>query len=162
MPLVKDGVRVSDPFIRLEDDAPLAGDPVLVSAERLLAEGEALFAEGRTVGVIWPNARDIAELVPFLPRLQVVGLAFPKFRDGRAFSQARLLRERHGFAGELRATGDVLFDQLLLMARAGFDAFEVKKEADADAFTRALATYTVFYQPTGDGRRTVRDARIAA
>jgi len=162
MPLVKDGVRVSDPFIRLEDDAPLAGDPVLVSAQRLFAEGEALFAEDRTVGVIWPNGRDIAELVPFLPRLAVVGLEFPKFRDGRAFSQARLLRERHGFAGELRATGDVLFDQLLLMERAGFDAFEVKKEADADAFTRALATYTVFYQPTGDGRQTVRDARVAA
>ena len=61
---------------------------------------------------------------------------FPSFRDGRAYSQARLLRERHGYDGELRATGQVLRDQFVFMLRAGFDAFEVKKESDAEAFAR--------------------------
>ena len=84
--------------------------------------------------MIWPNNRDVDELVPWLDRLAVVALVFPTFRDGRAYSQARLLRERHRYRGELRATGQVLRDQFVFMLRAGFDAFEVKKPADAEAF----------------------------
>ena len=85
--------------------------------------------------MIWPNNRDVDDLVPYLDRLAVVALVFPTFRDGRAYSQARLLRERYGYRGELRATGQVLRDQFVFMLRAGFDAFEVKKESDAEAFT---------------------------
>ena len=70
-----------------------------------------------------------------------------------------MLRERYGFRGELRATGDVLRDQFLFLARAGFDAFEVKKDADAAAFVEALARYSVFYQPAGDARTAVQRAR---
>ena len=80
------------------------------------------------VGVIWPNNRDLDDLVPYLDRLAAVALVFPTFRDGRAYSQARLLRERYGYDGELRATGQVLRDQFVFMLRAGFDAFEVKKQ----------------------------------
>src|SRR5258705_5208673 len=85
---------------------------------------------------------------------------FPTFRDGRAYSQARLLRERHGFKGELRATGQVLRDQFVFMLRAGFDAFEVKKESDAEAFAATVKRYSVFYQPTGDGRITALHRRM--
>ena len=102
----------------------------------------------------------MAELAPHLDRLALVALVFPVFRDGRAFSQARLLRERYGFRGELRATGQVLRDQFLFMLRAGFDAFEVTKDADAEAFAQASRRYSVFYQPTGDGRATARAARV--
>jgi uncharacterized protein (DUF934 family) len=84
---------------------------------------------------------------------------FPSFKDGRAYSQARQLRERYGFRGELRATGDVLRDQFLFLARAGFDAFEVKKDADTAAFVEALARYSVFYQPAADARTAVQRAR---
>jgi len=84
---------------------------------------------------------------------------FPTFRDGRAYSQARLLRERYQFRGELRATGQVLRDQLLFLQRAGFDAFEVLKDADAAAFAEAVHRYSVFYQPTGDGRASTLTAR---
>ena len=73
--------------------------------------------------MIWPNNRDVDDLVPYLDRLAAVALVFPTFRDGRAYSQARLLRERHGYDGELRATGQVLRDQFVFMLRAGFDAF---------------------------------------
>lgn len=159
MPLFKNGAPAADAFIAVADDTPIPDGPVLVSAERLLAEGEALSARNGEIGVLWPNARDLAELVPFLPRLSLVALTFPKFRDGRAYSQARLLRERYGFKGELRAVGNVLRDQVLLMLRAGFDAFAFEKAADAAAFGEAAASYSVFYQPTGDGRATVRDAR---
>jgi uncharacterized protein (DUF934 family) len=112
------------------------------------------------LGVIWPNNRDLDDLVPFLDRLAVVALVFPTFRDGRAYSQARLLRERYGFKSELRATGQVLRDQFVFMLRAGFDAFEVKKDADADAFAETVKRYTVFYQPTGDGRVTALNRRM--
>ena len=76
---------------------------------------------------------------PISRALSLIALEFPVFRDGRAYSQARAVRERHGFKGEIRATGDVLRDQFLFMARAGFNAFEVKKAADAEAFTQALS-----------------------
>ncbi|MFG1295428.1 MULTISPECIES: DUF934 domain-containing protein [Xanthobacter] len=162
MPLVKSGTIIADPFTAVADDAPLPDGPTIVSAARLLANKEALFARNVALGVAWPNNRDVAELEPLLPRLALVALAFPKFRDGRAFSQARLLRERYGFTGELRATGNVLRDQLLMMARAGFDAFELEKAADAGTVHRALTSYSIFYQPTGDGRRTAAETRRAA
>ena len=94
------------------------------------------------VGVLWPNDRKVAELAPWLDQLALIALVFPKFRDGRAYSQARLLRERYGFRGELRATGDVLRDQFQFLLRAGFDAFEVKKPADAAAFAQAAARFS--------------------
>jgi len=161
MPLVKDGKITNDEFVHLADDAEIPGDgAILVSAARFLGDAEALSRrEGRT-GVIWPNNRDLDDLVPWLDRLAVVALVFPSFRDGRAYSQARLLRERHGYRGELRATGQVLRDQFLFMLRAGFDSFEVKKPADAEAFANTVKRYSVFYQPTGDGRMTALHRRM--
>ena len=133
---------------------------ILVSAQRLLADPEALLKRAGKVGVIWPNNREVDDLVPYLDRLAAVALVFPSFRDGRAYSQARLLRERHGYDGELRATGQVLRDQFVFMLRAGFDAFEVKKDADADAFAETVKRYSVFYQPTGDGRVAALNRRM--
>ncbi|MHC2331535.1 DUF934 domain-containing protein [Bradyrhizobium sp. USDA 4454] len=161
MPLVKQGRITTDLFVHVADGAELPGDgAVLVSAERFLADPEALLRRAGKVGVIWPNNRGLDELVPHLDRLASVALVFPTFRDGRAYSQARLLRERHGYDGELRATGQVLRDQFVFMTRAGFDAFEVKKDADADAFAATMKRYSVFYQPTGDGRVTALNRRM--
>jgi uncharacterized protein (DUF934 family) len=161
MPLVKQGRVATDIFVHVADGAELPGDgAILVSAARFLEDPEALLGRTGKTGVIWPNNRDIDDLVPHLDRLAVVALVFPSFRDGRAYSQARLLRERHGFDGELRATGQVLRDQFVFMLRAGFDAFEVKKESDAEAFTATAKRYSVFYQPTGDGRLTALHRRM--
>ncbi|WOH81063.1 DUF934 domain-containing protein [Bradyrhizobium sp. BEA-2-5] len=161
MPLVKQGRITTDLFVHVADGAELPGDgAVLVSAERFLADPEALLRRPGKVGVIWPNNRDIAELVPHLGRIAAVALVFPTFRDGRAYSQARLLRERYNYRGELRATGQVLRDQFVFMLRAGFDAFEVKKQADAEAFMQTARRYSVFYQPTGDGRITALHRRM--
>jgi uncharacterized protein (DUF934 family) len=161
MPLVKNGKIATDIFAHVADDAELPADgAVLISAARFLENPEAVSRRLGKTGVIWPNSRDLDDLVPYLDRLAVVALVFPSFRDGRAYSQARLLRERHGFKGELRATGQVLRDQFLFMLRAGFDAFEVKKDADAEAFTNTAKRYSVFYQPTGDGRLTALHQRM--
>jgi uncharacterized protein (DUF934 family) len=162
MRLVKSGQVVEDTFVRVADDAPVPGDrPVIIPASRLLAD-PSILDRAAPSGVLWPNNRKVAELAPFLDRLALVALDFPKFRDGRAYSQARLLRETYGFRGELRATGDVLRDQFIFLLRAGFDAFEVKKDADAAAFAGEIARHTVFYQPTGDGRVAASRARQGA
>ena len=160
MRLVKQGRIVEDRFVRWLDDAPVPeGVAVIVPHTRLLAEPELARRDAPT-GVIWPNDRKVAELAPYVDRLALIALVFPVFKDGRAFSQARILREQFGFAGELRATGQVLRDQFVFMSRAGFDAFEVKKDADADAFAETMKRYSVFYQPTGDGRVTALNRRM--
>lgn len=161
MPLVNGGKIADDSFVKLAVDTPLpeSGD-ILVPAERFLGEAEGLVRRGGKVGVIWPNNRDIDKLVPYLGKVAAVALVFPTFRDGRAYSQARLLRERYNYRGELRATGQVLRDQFVFMLRAGFDSFEVKKQADAEAFMQTAERYSVFYQPTGDGRITALHRRM--
>jgi uncharacterized protein (DUF934 family) len=161
MPLVKGGKITSDTLVHVADGAELPGNgPVLISAARFLEDPEKLVGRSVGTGVIWPNNRDLDDLVPYLDRLAAVALVFPTFRDGRAYSQARLLRERHLYRGELRATGQVLRDQFVFMLRAGFDAFEVKKQADAEAFAQTAKRYSVFYQPTGDGRPTALTRRM--
>jgi uncharacterized protein (DUF934 family) len=161
MPLVKNGRITTDLFVHVADDAELPGDgAILIPAARFLEDPEAVLKRAGKVGVVWPNNRDLDDLVSYLDRLAAVALVFPTFRDGRAYSQARLLRERHGYDGELRATGQVLRDQFVFMSRAGFDAFEVKKDADADAFAETMKRYSVFYQPTGDGRVTALNRRM--
>src|ERR1700680_553066 len=161
MPLVKDGKITGDGFVHVADDAEISGDgAILISAARFLQDPEALSRRSGRTGVIWPNNRAADDLVPYLDRLAVVALVFPTFRDGRAYSQARLLRERYKYRGELRATGQVLRDQFLFMLRAGFDAFDVKKPADAEAFANTVRRYSVFYQPTGDGRMTALHRRM--
>ena len=161
MPLVKNGKIAADIFVHVPDGAELPGDgALLVSAARLLEDPEALLRRPGKLGVIWPNNRDIDDLVPFLDRLAAVALVFPTFRDGRAYSQARLLRERHGYDGELRATGQVLRDQFMFMLRAGFDALEARKQSDVEAFATTAKRYSVFYQPTGDGRLTALSRRL--
>ena len=98
------------------------------------------------VGVLFPNDTDIEELADDLPRLALVALQFPKWVDGRAYSQARLLRARYRFAGEVRATGEVLVDMLPLLQRTGFDAAVLRPDQSLDAAERALAFFRGHYQ----------------
>jgi uncharacterized protein (DUF934 family) len=160
MQLVKAGRTVPDRFTRVTNDAPLPDGAALLTAERLLADEPELASRAGSIGVLWPNNRKVSELAPYLHRLELIALVLPSFRDGRAYSQARQLREQLGFQGELRATGDVLRDQYLFLLRAGFDAFEVKKELDVAAFVDPAPRYTVFYQPAGDRRMAALRRRI--
>jgi len=166
MPLVEGGRIIDDRYVHVADDAAVPDRvPVMVSAKRFLAEAGTLTRRDGSLGVAWPNDRRVAELAPWLGHLALVALHFPKFRDGRAYSQARLLRETYGFRGTLRATGDVLRDQFHFLARAGFDSFEVKKPADAKAFAEVLARFSVYYQGGADGtppalRRRLRKAAM--
>jgi uncharacterized protein (DUF934 family) len=161
MRLVRAGRIVADQYVRVLDDAPIPDSvPVIVPATRFLADAEEILRREAPTGVLWPNNWRIAELAPYLDRLALVALAFPNFKDGRAYSQARVLREQFGFHGEMRATGNVLRDQFLFLLRAGFDAFEVVKDADAAVFAESIARYSVFYQPAGDRRIPALRARL--
>lgn len=161
MPLIEKGHIVEDSFVRVADDEALPeGASVLIGIDRFLTEAEALKARQAPVGVVWPNNRPIAEIAPHLGQLSLIALNFPSFRDGRAYSQARLLRERLGWQGPLRAIGNVLRDQFLLMERSGFDQIEAVKEADAEAFDEATHRYTVFYQPATDARPSLLRQRL--
>jgi uncharacterized protein (DUF934 family) len=161
MPLVRAGRIVADRYLRVLDDAPIPdGVPVIVPAARFLADVTEFARRDAPTGVLWPNNRRISDLAPHLDQLTLVALVFPTFKDGRAYSQARQLREQHGFRGELRATGNILRDQFLFLVRAGFDSFEVVKEADAAVFAEAVARFSVFYQPAGDRRMPALRARL--
>ena len=110
--------------------------------------------------LVLDNTEDVTQLGDRLEGVKLVVLNFPKFTDGRAYSQARLLRERLGYGGELRATGAVFLDQLPFLLRCGFDSFESEQKGFAEALAKARTLFSVVYQPTGDGRVTVGQLRL--
>ncbi len=155
MPLLKSGRRVVDPWTRVRADEPIPADgPVLVDLERWKAERASLLSRGTPLGVLLQCGTSAEEIAEDLGRLDLVALEFPKFSDGRPYSTARVLRERFGFEGELRAVGDVLLEQLHFMDRAGFDAFEIESEHAERDWQIAMADMSVWYQPTADRRPT--------
>lgn len=152
-----------DSFVHVadEDAVPATGD-VILSLTRFQAEGDALLSSNsRQVGVRIEPAEEVEALAYDLPRIAVVALAFPKFRDGRAYTSARLLRERLGYAGEVRAVGDVLQEQAGFMVRCGFDAFEPADGATPQAWTKAAHRFRHVYQRAADQRLPAFEERTA-
>ena len=162
MPLITGDAFVTDSFTTVADDAPLPeSGGAIVSLERFRKERDSLLARNTPIGVLL-KAQESPELLgDDLGRLSVVALEFPKFRDGRAFSWARMLRTRLGFTGQIRAVGDFLYDQINYQHRVGFDAWQVPESFTLAQFQRALTEMTNVYQPSSDGRKTIRDLRAA-
>lgn len=163
MEIIKQGEIVTSAWVHLGDDQPLpATTDVTVSLARLLGERTALRArrDGRT-GVRLRPADEIEALLPELAWLPLVAIEFPKFTDGRGYSQARLLRDRHGYQGELRAVGNVLRDQLFYMHRCGFDAFELQAGKSVRDALDAFRELSVRYQAAADDPRPLFRRRAA-
>ena len=137
-----------------DEDALPADGVVTVSLDRFRAERDALVARG-SVGVRLKSTQTAAHLVEFLGSLAHIALEFPSFNDGRPYSTARLLREKYGYAGELRATGDVLRDQLFFMQRCGFDVLELRPDKDAASALEAFGEFKATYQTAADARPPV-------
>jgi uncharacterized protein (DUF934 family) len=114
------------------------------------------------VGVVLPNDIAVSEIAADLPRLALVVLKFPKWTDGRAYSQAHLLRARHRYAGEVRATGDVLVDMMPLLHRTGFDAALLRPGQSLDAARRALGFFPGYYQGDVHEPRPIFAREVAA
>lgn len=160
MPLLKGEAIVADPWTYVGDDADVPDAQslqggVIVSAARWLIEKDTLRRRNAPVGVTLRNDRPINDIADHLDGLELVALVFPAFTDGRAYSAARLLRERYGFKGEIRATGNVLRDQYPLMRRCGFDAFEVVDGIDVAAWISSDRAVTAPYQPAADGVQAI-------
>jgi phosphoadenosine phosphosulfate reductase len=150
MPLWRDGAFAEDVWTTLEDAAPVpAAGAIIVSFARWSAEREALAARADPVGVMVVAGKDAMAQLPEVAERPLVALSFAKFGDGRAFSYAELLRERYGFAGVLRAVGEVLLDSLALMQRCGFTEFEVTDEPTLRALREGrFFTSPLHYQPS--------------
>jgi uncharacterized protein (DUF934 family) len=158
------------------------GDGFAPDHWRSLAHGEGLPPDGKVIltlaqwrsasidaqigniplGLLIAPGQDIRTIAPDLARFALVAVAFSKFTDGRGYSLAHQLRSNFGFAGELRATGEVLFDQLQLLARCGFDSFEIRDVATIRLLEAGRRPgLRIFYQP-GFGREIPERTRLLA
>jgi len=115
---------------------------------------DAFLGQSNATAVRLETGEDARALIPHLDRLALIEVAFPTFRDGRGYSAARILREA-GYAGELRAAGDVLIDQVAHMRRCGFDALASEAPLDRQAVDAAIARYDHVYQKAADARPPV-------
>ncbi|MDH3700167.1 MAG: DUF934 domain-containing protein [Alphaproteobacteria bacterium] len=153
MALVKQGRIVDDPWTKVSEGVtPPAAGAILVPYALWERQRESLLTRNGPIGIALAGDHPPALIEADLARFELIALEFPTFKDGRAYSQARLLRERYGFTGELRATGDVLRDQFLFLHRCGFDAFEVTATGGAADWEAALSEISVAYQPGTDDR----------
>lgn len=159
MPLIKDGALVEDNFASVADDAAMPANGAIVSLARFAKDREQLLARNAPLGVRLASDELPESLGDDVHRLSVVALEFPRFRDGRGFSWARMLRTRLGYKGEIRATGAYLYDQIAFMHRVGIDAFEVPEGFALADYHRALGEIGNVYQPSADGRKTIRELR---
>ena len=160
MALIRNGALVTDAFVYVDDEADLPKDgAVIVSLERWQTDRGQLLQRSDPIGVLLKSDQFPGGIGEGLERLAVISLEFPTFRDGRAYSYARLLREKFGYRGELRAVGDVLLEQLHFMVRTGFDAFEIESDDPLGDFEVAAGDFSVWYQPTGDDRETAFELR---
>jgi phosphoadenosine phosphosulfate reductase len=147
--LWKNGSFVDDPWrtIAEGEDPPPAGH-IILPLDWWLQERDAFASSNAPIGLRIEPGTSIESFAQDLGRVSLIALAFPKFGDGRGFSTAALLRERYGFRGEIRAVGDVLLDQMQMMERCGFDAFEIKDPTVQRLLAeRGAPAYARFYQP---------------
>ena len=139
-----------------DDWTPPAGGSgvgrTIVPLERWRKERDALLAAGTAVGVLLPNTADVDAVYPEVGDRPLIALEFPTFTDGRALSQAVVLRTRLGYTGELRAVGDIIRDLVFWLGRCGFDTIVPRPDQDLEACRMALGELTVSYQAAADGR----------
>jgi phosphoadenosine phosphosulfate reductase len=142
-----------DPWTVFDAEAaPVSSTHAIVPKARLVADEAQLLASGARLGVLISAGESLEDVAHLLPHLSLIAVAFPKFNDGRGFSIARLLRDRLGYKGPLRAVGDVLLDLIPHMERVGFDEFTVTNEPTRKALAAGhLPQMPLFYQPAWNG-----------
>jgi uncharacterized protein (DUF934 family) len=153
--IIKDRNIVEDHWLRLADEAALpAASDIIVSFKRWQQERAALLARKGGLGVIIGNGITLEEIKNDLAHFKLIAIEFPQFKDGRGYSYARMLRERYHYPHEIRATGNVLRDQLLPMARCGINAFELEAGRSLEDALKSFDDFSVRYQPAADGKET--------
>ena len=149
-----------DAWTHVADGAALPPDrPATISLQRWKASRKDLAGRNQPLGIRLDSHERIEEILPDLSRFALIALNFPNLNDGRHFTTARLLRERYRFCGQIRATGQVLRDQIDLMKRCGFDEFELPAGRNAVSAISAFGEISVAYQPAADARPTAAQLR---
>ncbi len=166
--IIKNRQVTNDTWQLLKADAdgslpavPPAGD-VIVSLAHWQAQKETLQVRQGRLGLWLANTDDPAAVAGDLKHFQLVAVDFPHFTDGRGASIGRLLRERHGWSGELRAVGDVIRDAVFYLSRCGFDAFALKPGEDAQAALSAFDDFSEAYQTSVERPQPLFRRRVAA
>ncbi len=155
MPLIKGDQITEDPWVYADDEDELPSGDVVVHLERWEKDKDSLRSRNGKLGLILRSDQSPELVADDLAAFDLIALDFPAFKDGRAFSYARMLRERFAFEGEIRAVGDVHRDQLFFMHRCGFDAFEVENAAVLQDWLEAAREFTSVYQPALDAKQSV-------
>lgn len=146
MPLLKNNSFINDAWLNVADDEAIAeGARVIVSLDRLQKDWDTLARHTGLLGVVVPNNADEKALHPYFSQLALVVVNFPAFTDGRSYSQARQLR-LDGYRGEVRATGNILPDQLQFMLQVGVDSFEVSDRFSLEDWQKAAQHMQLTYQ----------------
>ncbi|MFT4045210.1 MAG: DUF934 domain-containing protein [Solimonas sp.] len=160
--LIRNGRVEPNGYVETEAGIAISGDTgIVVPLERWLQERAALADGQRPVGVRLPNTVSIDDVWPQIADRPLIELDFPSFGDGRAYSQARVLRERFRYTGEIRATGQaVVRDQLQSMRRVGIDSFVLRTDQDPDICLQALNDFDLAYQQSSDELPVVRRLRL--
>lgn len=150
MPLIKNGAEIANDWTYVADGEALPETGRFsVSLGRFLALKQGQENGPLPDGVRLSPADKAEDLEPYLSELSLIEIDFPRYTDGRGYSHAQLLRRRYQYAGELRAVGHVLRDQIFYMHRSGFDAYETAR-AGLSEVLEALNEYSVVYQPAAD------------
>jgi uncharacterized protein (DUF934 family) len=147
--LLRDGQVVADDWSFVDDAEPGGGPGLILTFEQWRADRDRWLAQTGPLGVILAPADEVEQLAPDLPRFALVGALFPSVSEGRGYTQGRLLRERWKFAGELRARGAIRRDQLFILARCGFNSFELP-ESELESAAASLSTFSAAYQRSND------------
>ena len=160
MALLKNGSVVEDIYIDASnaEQIPDSG-AILISVAQWQEQRDNLARRADPLGIVLRSDEKPEVIAADLQHFAVVALDFPAFVDGRAYSSARLLRDRYGYEGELRAVGDVLLEQLHFMNRVGFDAFSINSSHAIRDWEIAAADISVWYQPSSDRRTSVLELR---
>ena len=163
MALIKGNAVVEDVYADVagQERIPSRG-AVMVDLAQWQDHREQLVRRTDPVGIRLKSDQAPELISDDLEYLEMVALEFPVFRDGRAYSYARLLREQYGFEGEIRAVGDIMLEQLHFMERTGFDAFELDSDDPLGDLEIAVGDFGVWYQPAADGRATAIQLRHPA
>ena len=150
--IIKNKTICTDHWRYLADDDALPGDgEIIVSYPRWLRDKQTLSVFTGRLGLVIDGDIEVGELQNDLKHFDLIAVRFVEFKDGRGYSQARLLRERYHCQGELRATGNVLRDQIFYLSRCGFDSFEIDEGRDLDEAIGAFSDFHAAYQPVGGG-----------
>ncbi len=160
MTLLKNGIVVEDPWVYQTVDSTVSADvPVIVTVEDWQEHGELLRQRNTPLGITLRSDQPPSLIADDLEHFGVVALEFPQFKDGRAFTYARSLRQRHHYMVEIRATGNILRDQYLFLDRCGVDAVELEDSTSVDSWQGAMSEFSVWMQPAADARKTALNRR---